>query len=105
MDDLPLPTIDRLLGQTERAARSTADLDDHELARRPRIDGHEVELAPARPDVPPDDRPAAVLEVGRDERFGIVSRALPVGPHGRILPGGPHRRLIGASTPARPAPR
>ena len=55
-----LAMVDGLLGQTEVAAATPPDLDDHERWRWPRIHGHEVDLAAADVDIPSEDGPARV---------------------------------------------
>ena len=55
-----LAMVDGLLGQTEVAAATPPDLDDHERRRWPRIHGHEVDLAAADVDIPREDGPARV---------------------------------------------
>src|SRR4051794_29148379 len=71
-----LSPADRLLGQPELAAAPPSHFHDDELARRPRIDGDEIELASPDPDVPPEDAPSRGRQPCLDEVLRRVSRPL-----------------------------
>lgn len=75
----PLPPADGLLRQSEVAPGAPANLDDDERRRRAGVDGHDVELPPADPDVSCQDRPARGHESGGDELFGGVAGLSPRG--------------------------
>ena len=74
----PLPEVDGLLREAERARAPQPDLDDHELRRRrrARVDRHEIELVATDMDVPGEDRPALLREPFRHEGFGVVAEPL-----------------------------
>lgn len=72
----PLPPVQCLVGESEVAPAAPADLDDHELGRRPGIDRHEVQLASPGPDVPGEDRPARGDQPLGDPLLGVVSGLL-----------------------------
>jgi hypothetical protein len=81
-DPRPLAVIDGLLGQAEVSASAPANLDGNERGRRPRIDGHDVQLVAADADVPGQDRPTGRGQSVGDELFGSIPRSLGIGPHG-----------------------
>jgi hypothetical protein len=65
-----LTPIDRFLGQPVVTATAPADLDDHELRWRTRIDRDDIELTSAGPHIPGQDRPSSGLEAVRRDLFG-----------------------------------
>ena len=71
-----LAVVHRFLGQAEVPARPPAHFDDHEGARRPRVDRDQVELSPPDVDLPGEDRPPGVCQAPRDAILGGVSRPL-----------------------------
>jgi hypothetical protein len=82
----PLAPVDRLLREPEVTARSPAHLDNHEGARRPRVDRDQVKLRPADVDLPSQDRPAGVRQRPRNPGLGGVPGALLARAHGAGCP-------------------
>ena len=82
-----------LLGQAKFPGSAKADLDDHEIARRSRIDRDDVQLGTPDPDLATEDRPAGSGEVGSDEYLGGVAAALLGGPHESMVGRAAARRL------------
>jgi len=79
-DPSPLAVIDGLLRQTERTADPPADLHDHQRGWRTRVDRHKVKLVATDMDIPGQEGPPDRREMGPDELFGGVTRALRRGP-------------------------
>ena len=79
-DPCSLPMVDRFFGQAEFATDPPTDLDHDERCRRAWVDRHEVKLMTTDMDVPGQDGPADRPEMGLDELFGGVTRALRRGP-------------------------
>ena len=115
MQAATLAMVDRLLGEPEGPAPSPADLDDHELRGRTRVDRHEDELMATDMDVPGEDSPAGRDQAAGDEHLGGITRLLRCRPdsigrwagHGadrrrRTSPGA-HAVLHHACTTLRPA--
>ncbi len=65
-----LAMTERLLRQTEVAAPSPADLDDHEHRWRARVDRDEVDLVATDTHVPRENRPARDGQTMRDGHLG-----------------------------------
>jgi hypothetical protein len=81
----PLGVVDRLLRQSEAAACSPANLDEHERARWSRIDGNQVDLGPAHADLASEDLPANRRQAIGDQGLGGVTQALRGRSHRPIL--------------------
>jgi hypothetical protein len=90
----PLPMVETLVGEAEVAPSAPAHLDDDELARRPMVDGDDVQLAPADPDIPSKDEPAIGRQAIRDEALGGISAVLEGRPHPATISAGPSLPLI-----------
>jgi hypothetical protein len=75
-----LAVFERLLRQPEPARTAPPDLDHDQPGRRSRIDGHDVQLAPAGMNVPGQDPPATCRQTLGDQGFGRVAGSLLVGP-------------------------
>ena len=73
--------VETLVGEAEVAPPAPTHLDDDELRRRPVVDGDDVQLAPADPDIPSKDEPAIVSQAIRDEALGGISAVLEGRPH------------------------
>jgi hypothetical protein len=106
-----LAVIDGFLRQPEVAAATPADLDDDEFRWRAAVDRHDVQLSPADPNIPAQDRPARPDQAIRHQVLRGIAGPLGGGPerppelvaHRWNLAGGAHRGLNGhlAATPVR----
>ena len=83
-----LASVDGLLGQSEVPAPAPADLDDHELPWRTRVDGKQVDLVSADAQPPPEHAPAYALEMRSDLRLRVVTSRLCRRPHPPTLADG-----------------
>jgi hypothetical protein len=72
-DARALPVVDGLFGQAEVTTGPPADLDGDQLARRSRVDRHEIQLVTADVDVPRQDRPASRYQPLGDQRLRGVA--------------------------------
>ncbi|HEX9045257.1 MAG TPA: hypothetical protein VF802_09540 [Candidatus Limnocylindrales bacterium] len=75
-DVVAFSTVECLFGQAELAARSPANLDGDQPARRPRVESHDVELVAADADLPREEGPSEAFEMGGHECFGRVATGL-----------------------------
>ena len=80
-DSTALPSVHRLLGQTECSVGPPTHLQGHQHAGRAGVDRDQVELVPANVHVPTEDRPASGDKPLGNELLGGVSQPLGVGTH------------------------
>jgi len=98
-----LAMVDRLLGEAVVPPNPPADLDEHQFARRARVDRHEIKLVATDMDVPGQDGPAVVDQLIGNQRFGGITRLLGRRPRTSWRPT-VHAAII-ATRPARPINR
>ena len=86
--------VDRLLRQAEVPVPTKSHLEDHEIGRRTRVDGDDVQLGPPDADLATENRPAGCGEPGGHQQFRRVAAALLRGAHRPIFGPGAACRLI-----------
>ena len=87
-----LAPIQRLLRKAVPPVGPPPNLDDDERCRRPWIDGDDVQLVPAHPEVPPQERPVHPGKAAGDQLLCSISKRLTIRSHVTSLIRSAHRR-------------
>ncbi len=103
VDPRSFRVIDGLFGQAEVASRSPADLNEDERPRGARIDGDEVDLRPADPELACQDLPALGRKTLGNKGLCRIAELLRRRSHGAIVAMAAWPRLIRRSSRAHPA--
>ena len=95
----PFCVVERLFRQPEVPAAAAADLHEHQLRGRRRVDGHEIHLDSPEPDLAAEHTPAHGKQVLRDKRLCAISRQLLGRPHPVSVGMAAYEPLTGAGWP------